>query len=170
MDVSAPPNFLRDTPAKIVYHGYFWVYIFFILSGFVLPLRYFQTRRASCIKGGTFRRYFRLMIPVIMIFTLYYLPMKMDWFGPKTFGKIRYKNIGNLIFDGLAGTWFGDDTWTIATWTLSIELFATYLIYVAAQSAVQYRGRFMIYFFILVVFWTFQFLGFIDMVDTQGTD
>ena len=93
----------------------------------------------------------------------------MDWFGKNTFGKIRYKNIGNLIFDGLAGTWFGDDTWTIATWTLSIELLATYLIYVAAQAAVQYRGRFFIYFAIILIFWMFQFLGFLDIVDAGGT-
>ena len=45
IDVVAPPEFLKKTPAKIVYHGYFWVFVFFILSGFVLPFRFFVTRK-----------------------------------------------------------------------------------------------------------------------------
>jgi hypothetical protein len=37
-----------------------------------------------------------------------------------------------MMLDGLIGTWYGDTSWSIATWTLSIELIATYLIYLLA--------------------------------------
>jgi len=66
---------------RIFIHGYFWVVVFFILSGFVLPLNFFKTGRETCITGGTFRRYLRLMLPVLMIMSLYYLWAKMDWLG-----------------------------------------------------------------------------------------
>ena len=61
------PEVLRKTPLKIIYSGYFFVIVFFILSGFVLPLRYFKTGKETCLTGGTQRRYLRLMLPVLMI-------------------------------------------------------------------------------------------------------
>ena len=41
-DNTAPP-WMRYTPMRIFYQGYFWVVVFFILSGFVLPMNYFKT-------------------------------------------------------------------------------------------------------------------------------
>ena len=61
------------TPLVVFIHGYFWVIVFFILSGFVLPLSYFKTRKPSCIYGGAFRRYPRLMIPVWVTISIYYV-------------------------------------------------------------------------------------------------
>ena len=123
------PDSMRNTPFKVLYHGYFWVIVFFILSGFVLPLNFYRTRRATCISGGTFRRYFRLMLPVLIILSFYYFFMKMDAMGPYTFTTIKNKSFWDLLFDSLFATWLGDHSWAGATWTLSIELFATFLIY-----------------------------------------
>lgn len=39
--VNRPPDYFRDTPVKIIYQGTLWVALFFIISGFVLTLRYF---------------------------------------------------------------------------------------------------------------------------------
>lgn len=108
VDAVTPPEFLRKTPAKIVYHGYFWVFVFFIISGFVLPIRFFVTRKETCITGGTFRRYFRLVLPVLVIFSLYYLTMKFDFYGENSFKRIKDKRFFDLLFDSLFGTWFGD--------------------------------------------------------------
>ena len=77
-----PPDwliFLRSSPLVVFVHGHFWVVVFFILSGFVLPLRWFRTGRASCIFGGTFRRYFRLMIPLWVSISIYYFIAKMGF-------------------------------------------------------------------------------------------
>ena len=67
------PDWAHMSPVKVFYHGYFWVVVFFILSGFVLPLRFFKTGKETCITGGTFRRYLRLMLPVLMILSLFHL-------------------------------------------------------------------------------------------------
>jgi len=71
----------------------------------------------------------------------------MDAFGEKTFMKIQKKTYGELLSDGLFGTWFGDNSWSTPTWTLSIELVATFFIYLLAQTAVKYRARWAIYTF-----------------------
>jgi hypothetical protein len=53
----------------------------------------------------------------------------------------------------LFGTWLGDNSWAAATWTMSVELWATFMIYLIAQTSVKYRGRFWIY--ILACFFVF---------------
>ena len=69
-------TYFRMTPLVVFIHGYFWVIVFFILSGFVLPLSYFKTRKVSSISGGVLRRYPRLMLPVLYTLTIYYLVIK----------------------------------------------------------------------------------------------
>jgi len=141
------PDWVHQTPLMLFIHGSFWVVVFFILSGFVLPLNFFKTGRETCITGGTFRRYLRLMLPNLMIISLYYLFAKMDWFGQDTYKKIKDRSFGDFLECQLFATWYGDNSWATATWTMSVELFATFFIYLIAQTAVKYRGRFWIYFF-----------------------
>ena len=134
-------------------HGHFWVVVFFILSGFVLPLRWFRTQKASCIWGGTFRRYFRLMIPLWVSISIYYFIAKMGFTQPQYLHTIKGKGFGHLVLDGLIGTWFGDDSYTIASWTLEIELLATFFVYLIAQTLINYKGRGYLYcLFCLFVF------------------
>ena len=141
---------MRASPLNVFVHGYFWVVVFFILSGFVLPLRYFATIKDSCIYGGTFRRYLRLMIPAAVAISIYYWVVKMGFTQPKSFRSLKRKNFLHLIFDGLFGIWFGDTSYCIATWTLSIELFATFFVYLLAYTAINYRNRFYIYLLVCV--------------------
>ena len=58
--------------------GNFWVFVFFILSGFVLPLSWFRTRKPESITGAVFRRYIRLMIPYFITISFYYFVANMD--------------------------------------------------------------------------------------------
>ncbi len=46
----------------------------------------------------------------------------------------------------------GGDDWSTATWTMSIELFATFFIYLISQTAVNYRNRFWVYIAALLFF------------------
>ena len=51
----------------------------------------------------------------------------------------------DVFLDGLIGTWVGgdgaNDTWISPTWTLGIELIATFWVYLVAQTLRQYEGR-----------------------------
>lgn len=153
---SPPPSWLkyaRNTPLTVFIHGYFWVVIFFILSGFVLPLSYFKTRKPSCIYGGSLRRYPRLMIPVLVTISIYYTVVKFGLVGEKTFPKIKRKNFGTLLLDGLIGTWFGNKDYAVVTWTLSIELWASFFVYLIAFVTIEYRWRYTLYIIILLFIW-----------------
>jgi peptidoglycan/LPS O-acetylase OafA/YrhL len=127
------------------------VVVFFILSGFVLTLRFFKIRKSTCVTGGTFRRYLRLMLPVWFILSLYYMALRFQIpdgadFGSKNdFGRIKNKSFLEFCLDATLGIWYGDNTWAVAVWTLSIELTATFMVYLLAQTAVEYRGRFYVY-------------------------
>lgn len=118
-----------------LHHGTLWVCVFFILSGFVLPLSYFKTGRSTAITGGTMRRYFRLMLPVLMTLSLYYFIARLDVFGESTYNKIKNKSFIDLIYAGMLETWYGGWSFIEPTWTLSVEMWATYLIYLVAFTA-----------------------------------
>ena len=120
--------------------------VFFILSGFVLPLSWFKNRRPSSIFGAAFRRYFRLMIPMFFVLSFYYFVAKMDFpTNPKTFEKTKKKQFPHLVFDGLIGVWFMNFDYSQATWTLSVEVFASYWVFLLAFVVINYRGRFWVY-------------------------
>jgi peptidoglycan/LPS O-acetylase OafA/YrhL len=152
------PDWVRTTPITIFYHGYFWVVVFFILSGFVLTLRFFKIRKHTCVTGGTFRRYLRLMIPVWVVLSFSYMAIRFDLldgadYGEKNdFNLLKNKTFLDLTFDATIGIWYGDNTWAVAVWTLSIELTATFMVYLIAQTIIEYRHRFYIYFVIMAYF------------------
>lgn len=155
------PDWMRHIPVIVVfYHGYFWVVVFFILSGFVLTLRFFKIKKHTCITGGTFRRYLRLMIPLWVTMSLYYFCLKMQFFAKddlkdgNDLHKIKDKTFLDLTYDSLFSTWYGDNCWAIAVWTLSIELTATFMVYLIAQTVIEYKGRGWIYFCIIAFFLT----------------
>ena len=141
------------TPLSVFIHGYFWVIVFFVLSGFVLPLSYFRSRKASALYGGSLRRYPRLMLPVLVIISLYYVVVKLALTNKNAFLLIKRKNFANLLLDGLIGTWFGNNEYTVVTWTLSIELWATFFVYLLAFVSIQFKWRYAIYIILLPFLW-----------------
>lgn len=87
--------------------GNAFVTVFFILSGFVLPISWFKARKTSSITGATFRRYMRLMLPMFVMISIYYFVAKMDIpRDPQTFKDIKHKQFPQLVLDGMIGVWF----------------------------------------------------------------
>lgn len=75
----------------------------------------------------------------------------MDWtYKDETLAKIKGKKYPELLLDGLIGTWFGNNDYAYVTWTLSVELWATYYVYVLAETVVFYQYRFFIYIAVLL--------------------
>jgi peptidoglycan/LPS O-acetylase OafA/YrhL len=160
-----PPTFFAYPPFALFYNGYLWVKVFFILSGFVLPLNFFKTGRYSCLTGGVMRRYFRLMLPVLMILSIYLFFARFDFFGESTFNKIKNKTFLSLLYTAMLEIWAGPDISFIEpTWTLGIEFWATYLIYIVAFTSHAYRGRFFFYTALIFFFWSIEYLGFLNLI------
>merc|ERR1712086_194058 len=68
------PGFITLPPVRAIWNSHIAVGVFFQLSGFVLPLNYFKKARnnkdaaaTDSIVSGMFRRYFRLMIPLLTV-------------------------------------------------------------------------------------------------------
>jgi len=164
-DVVMAPWWIRYPPFPLFYNGFGWVQVFFILSGFVLPLNYFKTGRNSCLTGGVMRRYFRLMLPVLMILSIYLLFARFDFFGESTFNKIKNRTFLDLLYAAMIETWCGPSAWFVnPTWTLGVEYWATMLVYVVAFTGHSYRGRFFWYISLIGFFSVMDFLGFLNLI------
>lgn len=57
-------TWISDSPINFLYNGNFAVYIFFILSGYVLSIKYHQKKDLEIIFELGVKRYIRLAIPV----------------------------------------------------------------------------------------------------------
>lgn len=66
---------LSNAPlVNIIYGGHFAVYIFFVLSGYVLTVGYFRSQDRMKLVRGMLKRYIRLEIPIfVSIFVSYVL-------------------------------------------------------------------------------------------------
>lgn len=66
---------IYGTPLALVYAGTLAVAIFFVLSGFVLSIGYFQTKNKAIIKKLAASRYLRLMLPALASVLIAYAVM-----------------------------------------------------------------------------------------------
>jgi len=62
-----------------------------------------------------------------------------------------------FIEDATIGVWFMNTEICGATWTLAVELFASYFIYMIAMVPIHYNGRFWIYGLVLFFFYLPRF-------------
>lgn len=145
---------MKNSPLAIIISGNVAVEIFFILSGFVLPLSWFKSRSYTSIYGGIFRRYMRLAIPMMLTLSIYYIIAKLDLTSNRTtLAKVKSKSFFEFIMDTIIGVWVNNTDITGATWTLGVELFASYFIYLIALVPIHYNGRWWIY--ALVILFTY---------------
>lgn len=63
----------------MLFHPYAQNILFYVLSGFVVPLKFLISGKAVDIWSGIFRRYLRMFIPVAVIFSFYYLVARLNW-------------------------------------------------------------------------------------------
>jgi hypothetical protein len=102
------------------------------------------------------------MIPVLMILSLYYLFMRLDCFGSDTYEKIKGLTYLDMIYAGVIGTWYGETRWFFPAWTLSVELYASYIVYRISDFAIDYRGRYFIYVAFIISIMMIEAGGFLE--------
>ena len=78
------------------------------------------------------------MVPVWFVLSFYYMAIRFqlldgaDYSDKNDFHELRNKTYMDFVFDSTIGIWYGDNTWAVAVWTLSIELTATFMVYILA--------------------------------------
>lgn len=80
LEANMPGNldaYLSVTPLNILYNGKLAVQIFFILCGYVISIRYFQTGNKDYLVKSAVKRYFRLLVPIFFLEVVTFILMKV---------------------------------------------------------------------------------------------
>jgi peptidoglycan/LPS O-acetylase OafA/YrhL len=132
---------LSKTPFNLFYNGNFSVCIFFVLSGFVLSYKYWETRRVDVVIESTVKRYFRLVLPVFFSILLVYIILLLNGFSLETVSPITYTDMTThyhalshdfvtMVRTAFFDTFFlGNADYNPVLWTMNYELIGSYLIF-----------------------------------------
>jgi Predicted acyltransferases len=169
--------FLSGTPLNVLWNGNFSVCIFFVLSGFVLSHKFFETKNYNFLISSAIRRYFRLSIPVCVSILIAYLFLKFNFFynkeaslitGSNNWLQIFYNFIPSgkaALFQGLYGTFIlGDASYNINLWTMKMEFMGSFLVFSFCALMGMLRNRWVIYLVSFFLVWDTYYLGFISGV------
>lgn len=149
---------LYGSPFSVFLSGTFAVGIFFVLSGFVLTIGFFQTGNETIIKKLAAKRYIRLMIPaltsilvvwVILSIGLGVLKMSASDITSSHWLANIWQFTPNL-FDALTqGLWGifakANVSYNPVLWTMQYELIGSIVVFALALIFKQSRHRWLIY-------------------------
>jgi peptidoglycan/LPS O-acetylase OafA/YrhL len=165
---------LARFPGKFLWDGHTAVSIFFVLSGFVLSLSYFQGGAAPALGSAALRRYPRLMLPaaasILLALTLLQagaicnqdavqfmnqaqgLPPLPDHPDPaKTHSWLAgfYNMAPSLAVAGREAVWSAFSgsvaTYNLVLWTMAVELNGSFLVFGFLALFGSLRNRWLVY-------------------------
>jgi len=165
---------IRGTPFALLYAGTFAVAIFFVLSGFVLSIGYFQKKDESIVKRLASRRYLRLMLPALASTLLCFLLIKFgassniektagltgsDWLGGTWNGGA---SLFDAIYSGSIGIFLQSGSfYNNVLWTMMIEFFGSFLVFTFLIVAAKSRYRPIVYALLAIFTFNTWFLPFV---------
>lgn len=153
---------LAHSPLMVFFNGPFAVVVFFVLSGFVLSYSYFRTPRTEPLTAAALRRYFRLMVPVLVsVLVSYELlshHLNHNMRAAQLSGSLWLPVWGNFtphlwsndangaIRQGLYGSFFNLETsYNNVLWTMNIELPGSLLVFAFLALFGVVRNRWLLY-------------------------
>jgi hypothetical protein len=71
------------------------------------------------------------------------------------------------LFDGVFGVWFGNNDYAYVTWTLSVELWATFFVFMLAQTVVNYSNRWILYLTVILFLYMPRIAEDLDFINYQ---
>ena len=165
---------IYGNPLNALLSGTFSVSIFFVLSGFVLTIGFFQTKDAGIIKRLAAKRYIRLMLPALAAVLLAYVLLKL--------GTNEYRiqaaavthsvwlnslwnvvpHLSGALNQGFYGIFVnGNTTYNPALWTLQWEMIGSFIVFASALLINDMKHRWVIYIALAFIFSTTWLFGFI---------
>lgn len=164
------------TPLNAFVSGAFAVSIFFVLSGFVLSIGFFQTKREDIIKKLAIKRYLRLMLPalgsvllvyILLVFHLDQGKVLAESISQSGASSSLWKFDPSFIGAVAQGTWqifalpLGDAHYNPVLWTIQYELLGSFLVFGALLLFGALKLRWWAYIGLAVFFFNTWFLGFV---------
>jgi peptidoglycan/LPS O-acetylase OafA/YrhL len=134
------PFALSRSPLFAFVNGTAAVAVFFVLSGFVLTIRAFESGDASSLGSSALRRWPRLAAPVILSNLIsaaflsagLYVHQDRPWLDPATFGRPA-SIFADAAWEGAIRTFVsGSANFNAAIWTMHYELIGSFVVFIAA--------------------------------------
>ncbi|WP_083211800.1 acyltransferase [Burkholderia sp. CCA53] len=140
---------LLNSPLRFFYNGTFAVTVFFVMSGYVLTRKFFESGDLGSLQDGASKRYLRLGIPVAASVMLCYGIMSLGVF-PSNFADLGpfirsfYQfdpSINTALRDAIYGSLvFGQSRYNYVLWTIGVEFLGSLMLF--AYLALFGRSRF----------------------------
>ncbi|BFH17860.1 acyltransferase [Paenibacillus dendritiformis] len=161
-----------QTPINLLFNGNFSVCLFFVLSGYVLSYRYFQTKDRLHVYSSAARRYFRLAVPAWLSVVLAYVAI-LAGFGfyddiqgitlssmPDPFAADT--GVWAMMKESLFHTFFTyGSQYNPVLWTMTYELFGSFLIFAFLLLLGKRKLRFAVYALLIWLWMDSYYLGFV---------
>ncbi len=154
-----PDILLAHSPLRSLFDGSFAVTVFFVLSGIVLSMAFFERPTRELLVGSAIRRYFRLTPPILTSVLLGYFLLRAGAFtnvdvanalGREPDQWLRHfytftPRISDAIAEGTYRVYLGHDSaqsYNAVLWTMSVEFEGSLfvLVFLALASGLRYRG------------------------------
>ncbi|MDB5183466.1 MAG: acyltransferase 3 [Candidatus Saccharibacteria bacterium] len=164
---------LYGNPISVFFSGTFAVAIFFVLSGFVLSIAFFQTGKLDIIKKLATKRYLRLMLPALASVMICYVVFKLGIFHIREAAAMSNSwwlkttwtftpHLTDAISDGVYGIFTqGSDLYNNVLWTMQTEFLGSFIVFGFAALFYKVKYRWVLYVALMVVLFNTWLLGFI---------
>lgn len=160
------------TPLNIITAGKFSVKLFMIISGFLAARRFFLTGEEKALSEGAFKKYFRLVLPIVVVNLLVVIAMyaglyrndemalladSVDLFG-------NYNQFAPSVFAALKEALFGcfltgANAYNGPLWFLEYEFLGTLMVAAILALVGKKKARFVVYGAVCVIFIRSDFLA-----------
>lgn len=164
------------SPAYIFINGIFAVGVFFVLSGFVLSISFFNAKNESDAsrenRNQALKRYFRLMIPagasVMIAWLILAIGLNYNHEAYQVTGSPRLSafwsfepNFFGALYQAFIGMFKGQDWYNQPLWTMRWEFLGSFLVFAILGIFGKTKARFVAYIVGAVIFAQSYLLGFL---------
>lgn len=156
-------SILAITPFNMLYNGKLAVRIFFLISGYVICIKYFQTKDKKYLINGAVKRYFRLIVPILFIEIVIYLLMKAgayhngaaavisqsDWFIGFNSGN---PTILSMLKEAFIDSFFGQASqYNNVLWIIKYEFLGSLMVYAILYVTGNWKYRNVLYVILILL-------------------
>jgi peptidoglycan/LPS O-acetylase OafA/YrhL len=167
IQASFNPYQITDPILKIIIYSpfrFFWsaelsVYIFFVLSSYVLSYKFFKYKDRSIVISSAVRRYVRLTVPILFTVFLSWIIMVLHLYNNKEVGEFTGSiflmsgwdftpDFFTMIKQGLWDVYFNFDSKTsynAVLWTMKIEFLGSFMIFFIMYFFGDWSKRYIVY-------------------------
>jgi peptidoglycan/LPS O-acetylase OafA/YrhL len=155
-------NLFATTPLHILFAGPSAVTLFFVLSGFVLSIKFFQHKDATILTSSALRRYLRLMIPALGSIIVTYLILRFGLNYETVTRTITHSswlstlwnfpaNFGDALRQGMYSVFFTVNnpnsltSYNFNLWTMHYELIGSFIVFAIMAFFGKLKNRWVVY-------------------------